>query len=68
MAKHAADRETRRELSARYRGRSRQVRDLNGNGRAVRLEAMLDRKAGAKVRLLATMKVDAGTPAERRSH
>ena len=53
MAKHAADRETRRELAGRYRGQSRSFRDLNGNGRAVRLEAMLDRKAGARVRLLA---------------
>ena len=68
MAKHAADRETRRELAGRYSERSRPFRGLNGNGRAVRLEAMLDRKAGARVRLLATMKVDAGTPAERRSH
>jgi len=53
MAKHAADRETRRELAGRYRGRSRALVSLNGNGRAVRLEAMLDRKAGARVRLLA---------------
>jgi len=56
MAKHAADRETRRELSARYRGRSRPFDTLNGNGRAVRLEAMLDRKAGARVRLLTLQK------------
>lgn len=53
MAKHAADRETRRELTARYRERSRPFGTLNGNGRSVRLEAMLDRKAGARVRLLA---------------
>lgn len=52
MAKHAADRETRRELTARDRARSGLSRNLNGNGRAVRLEAMLDRKAGARVRLL----------------
>jgi hypothetical protein len=54
MAKHAADRETRRELAGRYRGRSGLFRNLNGQGRAVRLEAMLDRKAGARVRLLAS--------------
>jgi hypothetical protein len=56
MAKHAADRDTRREITARYRARSRPFRDLNGNGRAVRLEAMLDRKAGARVRRLALLK------------
>jgi hypothetical protein len=48
MGKHVADRATRRDWA---RGERAELGQYNGNGRAVRLGAVLDRKAGARVRL-----------------